>query len=336
MKLLIVITTLIFAPTMYALADTHPANLKKGLNKGLNVTYENITYNALQAEKSCHTLFKSIPSETTIKQKKLFMDLVKNWKMVESEYILGEFNSDMIDTPRYLDIFHYNTNQPIQPQLAKYLSKKTSAENALFKNAFKSINGLEYILYSHPKSDLQQSYAKEITRSICENLNSIHTAYKTDKKNFLDNKEKFEGILLNTLIDSSYKLKEWRIGDVIGLSKKYKDNFDVNRAEYANSKLSIFAIHNILLNHKAIMGKNGSLSPLLKNSKNKAILETINKRIEDALIITEKLQKDGFNTNNKKELNQLYQNTSALQKAYYEKLLGTLNITSKILEADGD
>lgn len=328
MKFFIVMTSLFFTPILHAVTDTS--------TNALDQAYHSITAHALKAEQSCHALSQAIPSASIEKQKARFKNLVKTWKVAESEYILGEFDSEMIDTPRYLDTFHYNTNQPLQPQIGKYLNKKTSAENALFKNAFKSINALEYVLYSHPKTDLQQSYAKKITQTICEHLNSIHQAYTSHEKNILSDSDKLEGILLNTLIDSSYKLREWRIGDVIGQSKKYKNKFNANRAEYAESQLSILAIHHILLNHQALMGGKGLLSSLLENEKNTKILDTINKNLEAALKITTHLQTKGFSKEDKTELENLYQYTEALQKAYYEKLLGTLNITSKILEADGD
>lgn len=328
MKPFIVMTSLFFTPILHAVTDTSTS--------GLNQAYQSITAHALKAEQSCHALSQAIPSASSEKQKLLFKNLIKTWKIVESEYILSEFDSEMIDIPRYLDTFHYNTNQPLQPQIEKSLGKKTSAENALFKNAFKSINALEYVLYSHPKTDLQQSYVKKITQTICEHLNGIHQSYTSNEKNILSHSSKLEGILLNTLIDSSYKLREWRIGDVIGQSKKYKNKFNANRAEYAESQLSIFAIHHILLNHQVLMGEKGLLSSLLKNEENTKILDTINSNLEHALKITTHLQDKGFNKENKAELESLYQYTEALQKAYYEKLLGTLNITSKILEADGD
>lgn len=328
MKHILTITALLFTISVNA-QPVSPHN-------GISAVYNNITSHALNASQSCKGMENAIKSGSITQQKQQFSSLMNQWKTVESEYILGEFNSEMIDTPRYLDVFHYNTNQPIQPQLKKHLDKKTTAENALFKNAFKSINALEYILYSHPKSDVQQSYIKKITQSICENLKSIHQGYQSQKHSVLGNTEKFEGILLNTLIDSSYKLKEWRIGDVIGESKKYKDKFDATRAEYSESKLSILAIHTILLNHKTIMGQSGTLSTLLSNSKNSDILNSIHTHIEKALNITKHLKNNGFNHKDADALKQLHHHAEALQKAYYEQLLGTLDITSKILEADGD
>lgn len=298
--------------------------------------YQTITDHALSAKQSCTQLSKAITDGSVAHQKKQFETFITHWKTVESEYILGEFESDMIDTPRYLDVFHYNSNQPIQPQLKKHLNKKTTADEALFKNAFKSVNALEYILYTHPKSDVQQSYLKNITQSICEHLGEIHQGYISQKSIVLSNPEKFESVLLNTLIDSSYKLKEWRIADVIGQSKKYKNKFDTARAEYADSRLSMKAIQSILTNHKIMMGKQGLLSNLLKNKKNQHILNSIDAELEHALTITEQLKQTGFNQTHEAQLKQLHHHVKAVQKAYYEHLLGTLDITSKILEADGD
>ncbi|MGY0399407.1 MAG: hypothetical protein ACWIPH_05625, partial [Ostreibacterium sp.] len=76
----------------------------------------------------------------------LFADLVKNWKKVQTAYVLGELNSDMIDTPRLIDVYHEG-NEDLDKQLTHALKTAEPAKIALFKNSFKSINALDFLLY---------------------------------------------------------------------------------------------------------------------------------------------------------------------------------------------
>lgn len=299
-------------------------------------TYERVIQaNADNAVRACNHLSASI-RDNQRDQKEKFAQLVKQWKAVETTYILGEFDSALIDQPRYIDVFHYNTNQPIQAQLDRKLNKGEPAEQALFKNAFKSINALEHVLYQHPPSDLTKTYAQTITHTVCEHLSLIQQGYQTHAADFLKSEENTTAMVLNALIDSSYKLKEWRVGDVVGLSKKYKNKPDNARAEYAPSQLSAVAIEEILHTHKQLVGENGALLGVIKQPNNKAVLKEIDQHLNAAMAIVHSWGGRGFKAGNSTEKTALYHHTYAIQKAYYEQLLGTLDIVSKILEADGD
>lgn len=267
--------------------------------------------------------------------KPLFEDLLFNWKKVETLYLAGDLDSNYLDTPRYIDIFH-NLKENLNEQMQRVRESKEQANIALFKNSFKTINALEYILYSNEnlsKRDIELSLV--ITKNIQKNLEDILGVYTQNGSKFLSDEVFSNGIVMNTLVQSAYKLKEWRIADVAGLTLKYKNNANALRAEYALSKNSTQAIKAILLTHKEVLNASEYLDfgdvyeAQLKNDdiqKTRALLDTALEKL--ALV-----QNDDLSS---KEAKELYEVVNTLYNHYFFSLIQDLKITSKILDADGD
>ena len=76
-----------------------------------------------------------------------FTNFLKSWKKVEALYFAGDINEDFADTPRYIDVFN-NLKEDLNSQLKRAIESKDEPKVALFKNSFKSINALEYILFN--------------------------------------------------------------------------------------------------------------------------------------------------------------------------------------------
>lgn len=179
--------------------------------------------------------------------KQEFAKLVKSWKSVETFYILGDLNEDFIDTPRYIDIFH-NGNEDIGEQIDLAIKSSDEIKIALFKNSTKSINALEYLLFTKDiKNERINKIALTIIDKISSHINDIKEEYLVQKENFLKDLKKANAITINAIIQNTYKLKEWRVADVLGLSKKYEDKPDNRRAEYFLSKNSANAIEAVLI-----------------------------------------------------------------------------------------
>jgi len=142
-------------------------------------------------------------------------------------------------------------------------------------------------------------------------------------------------IIMNALIESSYKLKEWRVGDPAGLSRKYKNNPKNSRSEYPVSKLSYKAIEAILLTHQAMMGEQKfvNFSDVVHTAGADKALSGIRSNIKNALHDLHAAPVYDFKS---KEIKNLYKELTALHNAYFISLIGTLKITSKILDSDGD
>ena len=262
-----------------------------------------------------------------------FTKFIKSWKKVEALYFAGDLDENFADTPRYMDVFN-NLKEDLNTQMQRVIESKDEPKVALFKNSFKTVNALEYVLYNDKEiTPREKAIAIEILNSFISNLEGIKKVYET----FLTSKPKDEkmekGLILNTLIASSYKLKEWRIGNASGNSSKFKNDAKNERAEYFLSQNSFAAIDAILDAHNQIVKKNpyydfaafamdkGAAIQLL------VVIDKI-KEMQDELKV---LPKDDFTKANK-----LFNSAKDLHNAYYVSLIEQLSITGKILDADGD
>lgn len=267
--------------------------------------------------------------------KPFFGELLFNWKKVEALYLAGDLDNNYLDTPRYIDVFH-NLKENLNEQMQRVRESKDAANIALFKNSFKTINALEYILYSKEtisKRDIELACA--ITKNIQSNLEDILEVYTQNGSKLLKDEVFSNGVVMNTLVQSMYKLKEWRIADVAGLTLKYKNNANAQRAEYALSKQSTQAIKAILLTHKEVLAASEYVDfgdmyeAQLKNDDIQKTRTLIEKALEKLALV----KNDDLTS---KEAKELYDIVNALYNQYFFSLIQDLKITSKILDADGD
>lgn len=265
--------------------------------------------------------------------KQNFTQLVKSWKKVEALYFAGDIDENYIDTPRYIDVFH-NLKEDLNEQMQRVIDSKDEVNIALFKNSFKTINALEYVLFNDEViSKREKELAIVILNSIISKLEDINEVYKNYVNNPNKSKKWENSLLMNTLIASTYRLKEWRIAEVAGISSKYKNNPDTKRAEYNLSKNSLEAIKAILDAHKKVMSKQNfknfySVSNSFEITKQISDIQKYFKNIDNEIV---KIKNDDLT-----KANELYKQVINLHNAYYFSLLEQLSITSKIVDADGD
>jgi len=303
-------------------------------NESLNSIYENIILkNSKNAISQIQKLKKDIKLNDSQNGKEQFSYFIKSWKSVEAFYILGDLDDSYLDTPRYIDIFHQG-NEDITKQLDLIISSKEDLSISLYKNSHKTVNALEYILFT---KDLENKRIKKIaliiTNTIEENLQDIYDGYIKTKESFLKDELTANAIMLNSLIENSYKLKEWRIGDPAGLSRKFKDKASNERAEYYLSKNSINAIMSIIETHKEVLDeqKYVNFGSMIRSYDVNDELNDAVKYLEEALKYANEIKNDDFANANK-----LYKAAKKLHATYYISLIGKLQITAKILDADGD
>ena len=261
-----------------------------------------------------------------------FTNFLKSWKKVEALYFAGDIDENYADIPRYIDVYN-NLKEDLNAQMKKAIESKDEPKVALFKNSFKTINALEYVLFKDADiSKREKDLSVVILDSIIANLQNINKVYK----NYLvaPKDEKWENALvINTLISSSYRLKEWRIGNASGNASKFKNDPKNERAEYFLSQNSFAAIDAILEAHRQIVEKHSYYDfAAFALDKGAAIqlLEAIDKlkQMQEEL---KTLPKDDFT-----KANNLFTLAKELHNAYYVSLIGQLSITGKILDADGD
>jgi len=291
--------------------------------------YENVLLkNIVEANQNLHKLEKSL-------DKHAFADMMMSWKKVQTLYIAADLDEEFIDTARYIDTFHEG-KENLYRQLDRILLSKDALEIELFKNSTKSINALEYLMFkSGEKTTRQKEMIVYILKHIAQHLQSIENFYKTSKNLFSQESQKMNAFVMNALIESSFKLKEWRVGDPAGLSRKYKNMPDARRSEYPVSKLSYSAIEAILLTHQAVIGKQEfvNFSNVVRSAGAEKELKSVREHIKNALKSLHKAPAYDFES---QEIKELYKELTALHNAYYISLIGVLKITSKILDADGD
>ena len=262
-----------------------------------------------------------------------FTNFLQSWKKVEALYFAGDLNEDFLDTPRYIDIFN-NLKEDLNSQMKMVIESKDDAKTALFKNSFKTINALEYMIFNDNEiSKREKELSIVILNSMISHLEEIKTVYETYLLKPTKDEKWENAFVINTLIASSYRLKEWRIGNASGNSSKFKNDVKNERAEYFLSQNSFNAIDAILEAHNQIVKKNqyydfaafvmdkGAAIELL------VVIDKI-KEMQDELKV---LPKDDFTKANK-----LFNSAKDLHNAYYVSLIEQLSITGKILDADGD
>ncbi|AXK48487.1 imelysin [Aliarcobacter trophiarum LMG 25534] len=277
------------------------------------------------AIESAKNLQKEINSEN-------FTKFLKDWKRVETNYLAGEINSDYLDTPRYIDVFN-NLKEDLNSQMKRVVDGDSDIKKALFKNSFKTINALEYVIFSsNDLNDRKKEISKEILSSIIKNLEEVKAVYENYLKNPVV-KEDDNAKLLNALVASSYRLKEWRVGNPSGLSAKYKNDFKNSRAEYFLSQNSFASINAILDAQKEMISNENyiNLLNLAKEKKATNDLEAVVSKIDEAKKELNSLPKDDF-TNAKK----LFDLVSEIHDLYYITIIEKLGLKPEILDADGD
>ena len=262
-----------------------------------------------------------------------FTKFIKSWKKVEALYFAGDLDENFADTPRYMDVFN-NLKEDLNTQMQRVIESKDEPKVALFKNSFKTVNALEYVLYNDKEiTPREKAIAIEILNSFISHLEDIKEVYET----FLTSKPKDEkmekGLILNTLIASSYKLKEWRIGNASGNSSKFKNDAKNERAEYFLSKNSFAAIDAILEAHKEVLLKSKNYDFATYALEKGAAIELLG-IVDNINLMQEKLRKlpkDDFT-----KANNLFNSAKDIHNAYYVTLVEKLSISAKILDADGD
>jgi len=299
--------------------------------------YDNIVFkNIKEANQNLNQLNLLLNNNASDKKlKDGFTQLMMSWKKVQTLYLAADLDEDYIDTPRYIDTFHQG-KENIYKQLDRILLSSDGLDIELFKNSTKSINALEYLMFKpSQKQKRQKEMIVYVLKHIGKHLKTIEIFYQNNKALFRLNEQKMNAFIMNALIESSYKLKEWRVGDPAGLSRKYKNSPKNARSEYPISKLSYKAIEAILLTHQAIIGKQKfiNFSDVVHNAGADKELLAIRYSIEKALKYLHVAPAYDFKS---KEIKQVYKELTVLHNAYYISLIGVLKITSKILDSDGD
>ncbi len=300
---------------------------------------------AQEALDAMHALETKVNAESYAGATASFVALMTAWKKVEATYVAQDFEETLIDTPRFIDQFNIGKNSDIPAQMDSVINGSGDIATALYTSSHRTLNALEYLLYGDEHNSSAQMaalmasnprYAQAsalITASLQGHLALINGYYRDSELFERDIVASTES-LLNVLIDSSYKLKEWRIGEPSGFVLKYQDDPDVTRSEYHRSKHSLDAVRAILEAHQQVMANGLYDISAGAGAENEATL--VNAVITEALAAC-----DAFESTYEEDIAgahaaRLYDRLDSLHDAYYVSLINALDLTAEIIEADGD
>lgn len=268
-----------------------------------NVSIKNVT----QTIENAQILQKNYTAEN-------FKNFIFSWKKVEAFYFAGDIDDSYLDTPRYIDVFH-NLKENLDEQMQRVIDSKDEPQIALFKHSFKTVNALEYVLFNDKTiTKREKELANVIVSTIISNLEDIKSAYEEYLTLEKKDAQWENGLIMNALISSTYKLKEWRIK----APKKEQ--------EYILSNNTLASIQAILEANEEIIGDKNyyNFASMAKSSGAKKETQEAQNLLKSAI----KASKE-----NPKEL---YKAVNKLHVSYFLYLIEKLSITAKILDADGD
>lgn len=271
-----------------------------------------------------------------------FTSIMKEWKSVEATYVAADYSSSMIDIPQFIDYFHTGKKLNVGEDVENALNQSNDVSAALFKNSSKSLTALEYLLFVTSNNSQRKIDAiKAVVSNLKSKASTIASFYVSNTKFTSDDKEASNAIV-NVLIDSTFKLKEWRIGEASGIALKFKDSPDPARLEYAKSGLSLEAIKAILLAHQDVMGERsyGNFGSFASEHGAAAVVTQIRGQLNAALATANAfgtpLESAITTSGSDAKVEKLYNEVKVLQELYFTSLIQALNLTAEIIEADGD
>ena len=281
-----------------------------------------------------------------------FINILHEFKGVESFYVALDFDNSMIQI-KQMNAFNTAKGLDVAANVQRALDETRDIESALHKNSSKSMSGLEYLLYGYSESseDLANKMNIDNKRRVdalkvvllhLEGLaQPMATFYINDTKFRADTTDGFNAVV-NALVDSAYKAKEWRLGEPSGIAIKYKDNPDPERLEFYHSAQSLEAIVAILNTHNDVMGvkQYENFGTFASDNGASSVVKDIRIRIDEALSISSKIDtlKSVIRVNSPIDVNvqRLYTLLDEIQELYFVSLIQALDLTAEIIEADGD
>ena len=281
-----------------------------------------------------------------------FKSMMQSWKSTEASYVVGDYDGNLKDSPQLIDFYRTGNKLDVSADIRKALNSSASLENALFKNSSRSITALEYLIFGDntPLTEITNEMNKNNKRrveamkvalnSMKKHSTDIASFYQNDTR-FVANSKDASNAIVNALIASAFKLKEWRIGDASGIAIKYRDRPNPNRFEYVKSRLSTEAIEAILKTHQDIMGERSYRNFGSFASENGAgeIVNALRVQISKALSLVAALKpiEDAITTSGfDPKIQQLYDTAKTIQVLYFDSLIQALELTAEIVEQDGD
>jgi len=267
--------------------------------------------------------------------RRAFADLVRHWKTAEAVYVAGVRDEAMLDHPRFIDHFHQG-NESLAEQVERALADDRPLKQALFKSSTRSINALEYLLYAaHGSPGRRWPAARLAVANLAGWLGEIEDFYRGDAA-FAGAGDASLEMLIHALVDSSFKLAHWRVGEPAGLGPRFEGRPDAARLEYGRSGLSLAAVTAILETHARVFDLGLEDGYFSAEGRAKGIEEIgfIRDRIGQALAQARGMS--GGADVGSAAFAELHRRVETVYRAYYFLLVDAMGLGGKIVDADGD
>lgn len=281
----------------------------------------------------------------------MFTELMQAWKGVQSVFIAADYDTSL---GHHTQLFDFYRRINIVPHINTALTSSADIETVMFRNASRSMLGLEYLLFGDQasisqleidmnKNEKRRIDAIKVSMTYLQELSSeMLSFYANNAEDFSGDPQKAANAVVNALVDSMYKLGEWRIGEGAGLMRKFRDKPSPKRLEHYKSKLSADSMRHILKLHQRVMS--------LQDYENFGTFATANgagatvAEIEDelaaALAIVDSFEKPIeeliTSTTVDPRIKDLQDIVERLGELYFTSLIQALDLTAEFVEADGD
>ena len=267
-----------------------------------------------------------------------FAEFVGYWRALEAVYVAGALQDEFIDHPGIIDHFHQG-HVGIEKTMAPIWNTDKKLTSVMFKSSSKSINAIEYLLFiDKPETERRWQALLLAINHVERWLLEIHDFYSNSSDFTAGEVESLEK-LINVLVNSSYRLSHWRLGEPAGLVGKYKNKPDPERLEYYRSGLSMPAVVVILETHAEVFDIGLESGYFSQQGRAEGLEEIVfvREKIQIALDLAKRqaalAQPDQVEST---EFQELFEACNALYKAYYFLLVKAMGLRGRFVDAEAD
>lgn len=177
------------------------------------------------------------PLADTETRRAAFTALATGWGQVQASYVLGGYDTAAMDYPLMMDAFH-SGKEDIPAAIARLSTGTDAPDKALYKTSYRTLTALDATLFGGDFSPRRAELGTAMTESLCARLGQIRDGYAAARGDFMADPDTARALLVNTLIEQVYKTRDWRLGEVAGLTRKTAGKPDRARQQYPFSGAS--------------------------------------------------------------------------------------------------
>lgn len=291
--------------------------------------------NADAAVAACHELQQTLNSPSDDKRHTAFVALAQAWTKVRASYVLGGYDMAAMDYPLLIAYFHVG-KEDLHESLEQIVEGTLPPASALYKNSYKTLRALDDVMFSGPWLPRREQMAGFITGHLCKRLAQVSEGYRAHRGDFLADPEHALSLLINAEIESLYKTRDWRIAQIIGLTKKSLGQQQPDKQEYPYSQASWPVIGAIIAAHEQLLAEDRqpNIATIAHARQAGEGLILIQKGLSETARAYQAVPPDkAFDL---QATIPVFQGLLDTQKAFYRHLVGRIGVTASIIDADGD